>query len=309
MSETDEELNAQFTSRRGVSYAAVAYVIWGLFPLYWHALAHVPPLEVLMHRIVWSCVLLGGVLVVTRQWGSLLSAARNPRVLGIYSLAAVLVSINWFVYVWAVGQGFVVETSLGYFINPLISVLLGVVLLRERLRRAQWVAVGLAALGVAYLTVSHGQLPWIALSLAISFALYGFVKKLSPLGSVQGLALETGLLGVPALAYLVVGPASPGGAFIGASPATAALLVGAGVATTVPLLLFGSAARRIPLVWIGLMQYIAPTIQFALGILVFHETMTAERLIGFSAVWVALVVFAVEGALARRATLVPAEAE
>lgn len=299
----------QPTKNRGVSSAAIAYVIWGLFPLYWHALAHVPPLEVLMHRIVWSCVLLGGVLVVTRQGTSLLAAARNPRVLGIYTVAAVLVSINWFVYVWAVGQGFVVETSLGYFINPLISVLLGVVLLRERLRRAQWVAVGLAALGVAYLTVSYGQLPWIALSLAVSFALYGLVKKLSPLGSVQGLALETGLLALPAFAFLVFGPASPGGAFVEAQPVTMALLVGAGVATTVPLLLFGSAARKIPLVWIGLLQYIAPTIQFALGILVFHETMTADRLIGFSAVWVALAVFAVEGALAHRATLVPAEAE
>lgn len=296
-------------SRRGVANAAVAYVIWGLFPLYWHALAHVPPLEVLMHRIVWSAVLLGGVLVVTRQRTSLLAAARSPRVLGIYAVAAVLVSINWFIYVWAVGQGFVVETSLGYFINPLVSVLLGVVVLRERLRPAQWVAVGLAAFGVGYLTVTYGQLPWIALSLAVSFALYGLVKKLSPLGSVQGLALETGLLAVPAFAYLAMGPASPGGAFVGAEPRTMALLIGAGVATTVPLLLFGSAARSIPLVWIGLMQYIAPTIQFALGILVFHETMTAERLVGFSAVWVALAVFAIEGALAHRATLVPVEAE
>ena len=295
--------------KRGVWSAVAAYVMWGLFPLYWAALAHVPALELIMHRIIWSCLLLGVVLAVTRQGGSLLSSVAKPKVLGIYSVAAVLVSVNWFTYVWAVNAGFVVETSLGYFINPLISVVFGVVLLRERLRPAQWVAVGMAASGVIYLTVVYGSLPWIALTLAVTFALYGLVKKLAPLGAVQGLALETGLLFFPAVAYLALFAGAAGGEFVTSSATTIALLVGAGVATTLPLLLFSSASRRIPLVWIGLLQYIAPTIQFALGILVFREVMTAERLVGFSAVWLALAIFAVEGALARRATLVPAGVE
>jgi chloramphenicol-sensitive protein RarD len=295
--------------KRGIWSAAAAYVMWGLFPLYWHALEGVPALELIMHRIIWSCLLLGLVLVVTKQGRTLARLASAPKVLGIYSVAAVLVSVNWFTYVWAVNEGFVVETSLGYFINPLISVLFGVVLLRERLRPGQWVAVGMAGSGVAYLTLVYGQLPWIALTLAVTFALYGLVKKLAPLNSVQGLALETGLLSLPAVAYVAFFAGAPGGALLNSSATTVALLVGAGVATTAPLLLFASASRRIPLVWIGLLQYIAPTIQFALGILVFHETMTAERLVGFSAVWLALAIFAVEGALSHRATLVPAQAE
>jgi chloramphenicol-sensitive protein RarD len=291
---------------RGLWYAIGAYCAWGLFPLYWKALHGVPALELIGHRILWSFALLAIVILVQRGWKSFAADAFKPRVLGIYTVAAVLVSVNWFVYVWAVNAGFVVETSLGYFINPLISVLFGVVLLREKLRRFQWVAVGLAAAGVTYLTIAYGSLPWIALTLAISFALYGLVKKLAPLGSVNGLALETGMLSLPALAYLLFLDRAGTGAFLHSEPRINLLLVGAGFATTIPLLLFASAARRIPLLWIGLLQYIAPTIQFILGVTIYHEALTTQRLIGFSMVWAALIVFAVEGVLAHRASVFPA---
>lgn len=291
---------------RGLWYAIAAYGLWGLFPLYWKALHGVPALELIGHRILWSFVLLALVIFIQRQWKSFRDEAFKPRVLGIYTVAAVLVSVNWFVYVWAVNAGFVVETSLGYFINPLISVLFGVVLLREKLRRFQWVAVGLAAAGVAYLTITYGSLPWIALTLAVSFALYGLVKKLAPLGSVNGLALETAMLSIPALGYLLFLERADTGAFLHSDLRINLLLVGAGFATTIPLLLFASAARRIPLLWIGLLQYIAPTIQFILGVTIYHEVLTTQRLIGFSMVWAALAVFAIEGISAHRASAFPA---
>lgn len=291
--------------KRGVWYALAAYVVWGLLPIYWKSLHGVPALSLISHRIIWSCVLLAAVLVATRQLTAFRKAAFAPRVLAVYSAAAVLIGINWLTYIWAVNAGFVLQTSLGYFINPLISVVLGVVLLRERLRPAQWAAVGIAGAGVVYLTVSAGSWPWIAMTLAITFALYGLVKKLAPLGSVQGLALETGLLFAPALGYLLVagaGPVTSGSSGLW----TGTLLVGTGVATTVPLLLFASATRRIPLLWIGVLQYIAPTIQFLLGVFLFHEPVTAQMLAGYGLVWLALGVFGVEGVHEHRKTLFPA---
>ena len=289
--------------KRGVWYGVCAYAMWGLLPLYWHVLHDVPPAQVISNRIIWSCVLLGLALLVARQGRAFWRAIVAPRTLAVYALAAVLISINWFIYVWAVNEGFVVEASLGYFINPLISVLLGVAFLHERLRRTQWVAVGIAAGGVVYLTWTYGSLPWIALTLAVSFALYGLLKKLAPLNSVQGLALETGLLFLPALTYLLYVEQTTGGKFGHTSLATTLLLVGCGVVTTVPLVLFASASKRIPLLWLGLLQYIAPTLQFFLAINVFHEAMSAQRLIGFAAVWVALAIFSVEGLLAHRSSV------
>lgn len=296
--------------RRGIWYAVGAYTIWGLLPLYWKALHVVPALQLISHRIVWSCLLLAGVILLTRQVGTFRAAVRRPRVVPVYAVAAVLLTVNWTVYVWAVNAGFIVETSLGYFINPLISVLLGVAFLNERLRPGQWLAIGVAASGVAFLTWAYGSLPWIALALAGTFATYGLVKKLAPLGSVHGLALETGLVFVPAAVYLLVaGVREGGGPLLIGGAHTALLLVGTGVATSVPLLLFASAARSIPLLWVGVLQYIAPTLQFLLGVLVYHEPMTAERLVGFAIVWIALAIFGVEGALAHRATLFPATTE
>lgn len=295
-------------SGTGVLQAAVAYVMWGLFPLYWKALHAVPAIQLLGHRIVWSSVLLTVTLIAMGNLRSFRRSAFHPKTLGVYAIASALLAVNWLTYVWGVNAGFVVETSLGYFINPLLSVVLGVVFLREKLRRPQWISVALAAAGVAYLTYDYGRLPWIALVLATTFALYGLVKKLSPLGSVEGLALETGLLFAPAAAVLVHAQATGVGHLTGSDPLLVAGLVGAGVVTTVPLLLFAASARRIPLVLIGVLQYIAPTIQFLLGVFVFREVVSAHTLVGFALVWAALALFAGE-ALARRIAPMPVTAE
>lgn len=295
---------------RGVWQAAGAYVIWGLLPLYWKALHDVSALQLISHRIVWSSVLLTAVLVLMGSIRTFRSRAYRPRTIAVYSLAALLLAVNWMTYVWGVNAGFVVETSLGYFINPLLSVVLGVLFYREKLRRLQWVSVGLAALGVAYLTWDYGRLPWIALVLATTFALYGLVKKSAPLGSIDGLALETGILFVPAAGVLVLAERAGTGAIAGASWWMLVALFGTGVVTTVPLLLFSSAARRIPLTLIGILQYIAPTLQFALGVFVFREVVSLHTLVGFIAVWAALALFAGE-AMARKlgGAAVPVTAE
>jgi len=285
---------------KGIWYALGAYVLWGLFPIYWKWLQDVPALQVIGHRVGWSFILLMIVIFATKQWTQLRSTL-TWRVLGIYLSAGLLLSVNWLIYVWGVNSGHIVETSLGYFINPLLSVLLGMIFLGERLRPMQWLPVGLAALGVIYLTWAYGSLPWIALSLAFSFGFYGLVKKISPLGSLYGLTLETGLVFLPALGYLLFTEGAGQGAFGHIGVVSDLLLVGAGVVTTVPLLMFASAARRIPLTMVGIMQYIAPTLQFLLGVLIYKEPFTTSKLIGFSMVWIALVVFWVEGAFARRA--------
>ena len=284
----------------GIWYALGAYVLWGLFPIYWKWLQHVPAIQLIGHRIIWSFVLLMVMIFATRQWTKFRSTLTR-RVLGVYLIAGLLLSVNWLVYVWGVNNGFVVETSLGYFINPLLSVLLGLIFLKERLRPAQWFPIGLAAFGVIYLTRAYGSLPWIAISLAFTFGFYGLVKKLSPLGSLYGLTLETGLVFLPAMAYLLYSESTGQGAFSHTGIASDLLMIGGGVVTTVPLLMFASAARRIPLTMVGIMQYIAPTLQFLLGVFVYHEAFTTTKLIGFSMVWVALIVFWVEGVYARRA--------
>jgi chloramphenicol-sensitive protein RarD len=222
------------------------------------------------------------------------------RVHALYALAAALIGVNWFVYVWAVSSGFIVETSLGYFITPLVNVLLGVFVFRERLRRGQWFAIGLATVGVVYLTIAHGSLPWISLALAVSFGSYGLVKKQAPLGSVQGLMLETGVLCVPALGYLIALHVRDQGSFLHGGAAEGLLLAASGVITMVPLLLFAQAVRRVPLSIIGMLQYIAPTIQFLLGVLAYHEPFRASQFVGFAFVWVALAVFSIDGVHAYR---------
>jgi chloramphenicol-sensitive protein RarD len=218
----------------------------------------------------------------------------------IYLVSAILISINWLTYVWAVNAGFVIETSLGYFINPLLSVLLGVLFLRERMRPWQWVPIGLAAVGVFYVALSYGQFPWIALTLAFSFGLYGLVKKVAPLGSLYGLTLETGLLFVPAVVYLIFMEGQGQGAFLHGPAISNLLMVGAGLVTIVPLLMFASAAQRIPLSTVGILQYITPTIQFILGVFLYHEPFNLSLLIGFSIVWLALIIFWAENFLASR---------
>ena len=285
--------------RSGYLYALGAYILWGLLPIYWKWLQHVPSGQVISHRITWSLLMLLLIISVTRQWPRFRQSL-NRRILVLYSLAGILLSGNWLVYVWAVNAGHIVETSLGYFINPLLSIVLGMIFLRESLRPGQWVPVFLAAAGVAYLTVVYGSLPWIALVLAFSFGFYGLVKKLAPMGSVHGLTVETGVVFIPATCYLLFKEFSGTGSFGHLGTGSDLLMIGAGLVTIVPLLLFASAATRIPLTMIGIMQYIAPTIQFLIGVFMYHEPFSRDRLIGFTLVWVALLLFWIEGVVVRQ---------
>lgn len=285
---------------KGILYGIGAYLLWGFFPIYFKLLKIAPPLQILGHRIVWSFLFLVVTILITRQFSKLQTAASNWRTIGIYTVAAIFLSINWLTYIYAVNTNQVIESSLGYFINPLVSVMFGVLFLRERLRNVQWLAVGIAALGVAYLTWDYGRLPWIALVLAITFGLYGLIKKTAPLGALYGLTLETGVLLIPAIVYLVFVWFQGTSAFGSAGMGFDILLAALGVITAVPLLMFGAAARLIPLTMVGLLQYIAPTCQFLLGVLVFQESFSASRLVGFLIIWTALALFWVEGYLHHR---------
>lgn len=276
-------------TRRGVLYGVAAYTMWGLFPLYWPLLKPSGAVEILAHRMVWSLVVVVTVLAVRRHWSWIRTMTRRQFVL--LALAAVTVSVNWGVYIYAVNAGHVVESALGYFINPLVSVLFGVLIFRERLRRWQWIAVGLGALAVLILTLDYGRLPWIALVLAFSFGTYGLIKKAAGVGSAESLTIETLVLLVPALGYLLVLQANGTGTFGNHGLGHALLLVAAGLITAVPLMLFTAAALRVPLTVIGLLQYIAPVLQFLCGVLIAHETMPASRWAGFVVVWLALSVF------------------
>jgi chloramphenicol-sensitive protein RarD len=280
--------------RQGFLYALGAYTIWGIFPIYWKALHQVSAIELIGHRIIWSFLTLLSVLTFSGQVGVFWNYLSHSQTRRYYLLAALLISVNWLVYVWGVNTGHIVETSLGYFINPLLSVFLGVVVLRERLRPLQWLPILLAAAGVLYLTLVYGRVPWIALTLAFTFALYGLVKKLAPLNSLHGLSLETAILFLPALAYLLYEEIQGRATFLHTDTRTTLLLLAAGLVTTVPLLMFASAARRIPLSAIGLMQYIAPSLQFLIGVLIYHEPFNRHHLLGFSLVWMALAIFAAE---------------
>jgi chloramphenicol-sensitive protein RarD len=285
--------------KKGILFGIGAHTSWGFLLIYWKLLHGVPALQLLGHRIGWSFLLLVMFLLITRQWADFRSKF-NRRTILIYSAAALLIGINWLTYVWAVNANFIVETSLGYFINPLLSVLLGVVFLREKLRTYQWIPIILVAIGVIYLTVVYGKLPWIALLLAFSFGLYGLVKKLAPLSSLYGLTLETGILFLPALLFLTFSELNGTGAFMHTSIVIDLLLLGAGAVTIIPLLMFASATRQIPLTVVGLLQYIAPTIQFLLGVLVYKEPFDQPHLIGFGIIWIALIIFGVESSYAHR---------
>jgi len=285
---------------KGLFYAILAYLAWGLLPVYWKALQVVPAGQIVAHRMVWSLVFVGILFALRNPWTRFLQLVTNKKVLLIYLTAAAILTLNWFTYIWAVNAGYVVETALGYFINPLVNVLLGVVVLRERLRLGQWAAVGIAGAGVLYLTIVYGALPWIALVLALTFATYSLIKKTAPLEALDGLVLETSLLMAPALGYLLVQNGSGIGAFGHSSLPITLLLVGTGVATGLPLLLFAAAARLIPLSTIGLLQYLAPTIQFFLGVFIYGEPFNFTRLFGFSLIWLALVIYSVESVVAQR---------
>ncbi|MEU0564017.1 EamA family transporter RarD [Nonomuraea sp. NPDC005983] len=278
-------------TRRGVLFGIAAYSMWGLFPLYWPLLKPAGAVEILAHRMVWSLVAVVAVLAVRRHWAWFRGLLAQPRKLGLLALAALIITVNWGVYIYAVNSNHVVEGALGYFINPLVSVLFGVVLLRERLRPLQWTAVGFGTLSVLVLAFDYGRLPWIALVLALSFALYGLVKKKANVGAAESLTVETLVLLGPALAYLVYVEKAGQATFGHQGAGHALLLAGAGVITAVPLLFFTASAIRVPLSTIGLLQYIAPMLQFLCGVLVAKETMPSSRWIGFSIVWLALAIF------------------
>lgn len=279
---------------KGIAYAIGAYVIWGVLPIYLKWLHTVPALQIVSHRILWSCLLLGGVIFISRQWAVLRAMALTPRVVRTYAIAALLIAINWLTYVWAVDAGRIVEVSLGYFINPIVSVVMGVIFLHERLRAWQWLPVGIVITGVLYLTVSYGALPWPALILAFSFGIYGLIKKTAQFSALHGLTLETAILLLPALFWLIYADSIGNGAFLHESLGTDILLIAAGPVTAAPLLLFAAAAQRIPLTLIGILQYIAPSLQFLVGVFVYHEAFTQAQLIGYGIVWVALLIFAIE---------------
>ena len=280
--------------RRGIGYGLGAYGLWGAVPLFWPLVARAGSLELLAHRVVWSLVIsaLLAVVLLPRGWFGRLATARTLLMLG---LAAAVVSVNWGVYIWAVNHGHVVETSLGYYINPILSILVGVLLLGERLATIQWVSVGLAALAVVVLTVEHGRLPWISLVLATSFATYGLLKKQINGGAVETLTVESALLTPVALGFLVYLQVQGASTFGTLGWAHSLLLAATGVVTAVPLLFFAAASTRLPLSTLGLLQYLAPTLQFALGVLYFGEQMSTWRWVGFGLVWLALMLMSGHG--------------
>jgi chloramphenicol-sensitive protein RarD len=290
--------------RRGQLFGAGAYLLWGVFPLYFPLLEPASALEVLAHRVVWSLLVMAVLVRVTRSWGAVRAVAADRSRLLRLSAAAVVLGVNWGTYIYGVNSGQVVETSLGYFVNPLVTVLLGVLVLGERLRRAQWAALAVAAVAVVVLTVENGRPPWIALALALSFGAYGLLKKTAAVGAVEGLAVETAVLAPAAVVYLLVLGGS--GTAVSEGPLHLVMLMGSGLVTAVPLLLFGGAASRVPLTTLGLLQYLAPTLQFAIGVLLLHEPMTLVRLLGFGLVWLGLVAFTADAvAHARRTSRLP----
>ncbi|SOZ97358.1 putative predicted permease rarD [Cupriavidus taiwanensis] len=279
----------------GILYALLAYLIWGLLPLYIKSLPGIAPTEILLHRMVWSLVFLGLILAWRRQWAWLGQVVRDRRLLLSFAASAALLCANWFLYIWAVSANRVVDASLGYFINPLFSVLLGVVFLHERLRRVQWLAIAVAAAGVAWLTVAAGQLPWIALGLAASFGGYGLLRKTGALGALEGLSLETLLLFPLAAAALGWLFATGQDSFTHAARGTQWLLLLGGPVTAVPLLFFAAGARRIPLSLLGLLQYTGPTLQLLLGVWLWHEPFPAQKQVGYALIWLSLALYAAEG--------------
>jgi chloramphenicol-sensitive protein RarD len=295
--------NPATLDRSGVWIAIAAYVAWGLMPLYWHLLKAVPALQVMAHRVVWSALFVCGWLGIKYGRGWVRETLSRPHAATMLALSGALIAVNWGLYIWAVNAGHVVESSLGYFINPLLSVVLGVVVLKERLNRVQCLSVGIATIGVLWLTFSYGRFPWIALVLACSFGAYGLVRKLLGVPPVRGLGVESLWLLLPALAFLLWSEASGQGHLLPHVDAPAwgwsvlGLLVFGGVLTSLPLIGFAAAVQRIPYSLVGLLQYISPTLQLLVGVLVLHEPFGRERAVGFAFIWVALALYATDGLL------------
>jgi chloramphenicol-sensitive protein RarD len=281
--------------RGGLMAAIASYVLWGVFPLYWYLLKHVPSLQIIAHRIVWCAVFVVGYLLLREGTAWLRESLARPRVGRLLVVSSLLISFNWGIYIWAVTHGRVIEASLGYFINPLVNVLLGVLVLRERLNRAQWTAVAIAAAGVLWLAVQHGQPPWVSLALAFSFAIYGLIRKVAHVDAIPGLAIESLILLVPALAWLVWAQMQGVGSFSHDGWGSDALLVFGGALTALPLIGFAYGARRIPYSLVGILQYIAPTLQLLSGVLLLGERFSSVQAVGFGAIWFALAIYALDG--------------
>ncbi|SDX82210.1 chloramphenicol-sensitive protein RarD [Collimonas sp. OK242] len=280
----------------GMFYAIASYVLWGMFPIYFKALeAEIPPVDIVMHRMLWSFLFLVIVLTVRKQWAWVAPMLRQPRVIGGFMASALLLTANWTTYIWAVNNNHIVEASLGYFINPMVSVALGFIFLRERLRPLQWLAIAMAAAAVLWLTWQTGHPPWIALTLAVTFGSYGLLRKTASLGALPGLALETALVLPLALAYLVYTTVQDQNTFVSASTSTKWLLVAAGPITSIPLLMFAAGARRLPLSLVGVLQYITPSLQLLLGVWLYKEQLDGARLLGFIVIWCALALYSAEG--------------
>lgn len=281
-------------SAAGILFALGAFLIWGLSPIYFKSLQGIPALEILLHRMVWSFLLLLPIVVFTQRWREFKSVIQDVRKLLILMVTTILVSGNWFVFIWAVNNNRILDASLGYYINPLISILLGMVLLKERLRRPQIAAVCLAALGVCYLTVRIGSLPWISLVLAFSFAAYGLIRKVAPVNALVGLTVETLLLCLPAATYLLSIGVRGRGAFLHLHWGTDILLICAGFITAVPLLLFTAGARKIHLSTVGILQYVAPSCNFLIALVIYREPMLPAQWVTFSLIWAALTIYTVD---------------
>ena len=286
--------------RKGILAAAGTYVIWGLLPIYWKTLGAVPFPEIMSHRVVWSLPVVLLLLVSQGQVRQLWQAIHKPATWLPFIATGLLLGINWLTYLWANNNGHIIETSLGYFMNPLVNVLLGTLFLRERLRPWQVAAVALAFCGVSYLTLSYGRVPWVAVTLAFSFGFYALIRKTAALGSVEGLTLELSVMFVPTAVFLLYRAWIGGGAFGHSGTATDLMLMAAGLATAIPLALFAFGARRVPMTTLGLLQYTSPTLQFIIGVFVYGESFTPARLIGFSLIWVALGLYTIEGFMTRR---------
>jgi chloramphenicol-sensitive protein RarD len=283
----------------GAYAAAVAYILWGILPAYWKLLHAVPAYEILSHRMVWSFLLTLVVIFLLGRKAAFVQAAMQRKNLITFSATALLLAINWLLYIWAVNAGFIIEASLGYFINPLINVLFGMIFFRERLRLLQWGAILFAALGVLYLTFYYGQFPWIAMVLAVTFAFYGLLHKMNPLAPLDGLCLETAVFFIPCAVFLFGLEITKRGAFGHIGLSGSALLAGAGIITTIPLLLFAYAAHKIPMSTLGLLQYLAPSINLMLGVFVYGEDFSGKRMIGFFLIWVGLGLYIVENMISR----------
>jgi chloramphenicol-sensitive protein RarD len=295
--ESYENVKPQKESLGGVTYASLAFLIWGLGPIYWKVLKTVPAFETIMHRVIWSFLFLVIILVCQKHWKDFTAAIKNRQTFMILLPTALLIGLNWFIYIWAVNNEHILQASLGYFINPLINVLLGIIFLRERLRFLQMVSLVLAGMGVLFLTLHYGEFPWIALSLAFAFGFYGLIRKVAPISSLVGLSVEMLFLSVPALGYILLLFTQETGAFFRMGIKIDFFLIGTALVTALPLLLFTRGARRLNLSTLGFLQYIAPSCMFLVGVFLYHEPLSSAQLLTFLMIWTALGIFSTDSAM------------